>query len=85
MFVSLTNPKALLASIIVYPLFLRAEYLYTSQAAVLSLTAIVISFSVYSSYSIAAIALQNKLAISKLANKTAGSMYLGSASTLVSK
>ena len=85
MFVSLTNPKALLASIMVYPLFLSAEYSYTSQAVMLSLTAMVISFSVYGSYSLAAKALQNKLAGSKLANKIVGSMYLGSASVLASK
>src|SRR5690606_35482959 len=60
MFVSLTNPKALLASIMVYPLFLSTEYSYSSQAVILSLTAMAISFSVYGSYSLAAITLKNK-------------------------
>jgi len=85
MFVSLTNPKALLASIMIYPLFLSAEYSYTLQAVVLTLTAMVISFSVYGSYSLAANALQNRLAGSKLANKIVGSIYLGAATVLASK
>lgn len=85
MFVSLTNPKALLASLMVYPLFLSTEYIYTEQAAILSLSAMAISFSVYSSYSLAALALKNSLASSKLANKIVGSMYLGAASALAAK
>tara|TARA_R110002072_G_scaffold271474_2_gene431470 strand:- start:9637 stop:10236 length:600 start_codon:yes stop_codon:yes gene_type:complete len=85
MFVSLTNPKALLASIMVYPLFLSTEYSYSSQAVILSLTAMAISFSVYGSYSLAAITLKNKLAGSKLTNKIVGITYLGSASVLASK
>jgi homoserine/homoserine lactone efflux protein len=85
MFVSLTNPKALLASLLVYPLFLSAEYAYTEQAVILSLSAMAISFSVYSSYSLAALALKNRLASSKLANKIVGSLYLGAASALAAK
>jgi homoserine/homoserine lactone efflux protein len=85
MFVSLTNPKALLASIMVYPLFLSSEDSYFSQATILSVTAMAISFLVYSSYSLAAISFKNKLAGSKLANKIVGSLYLGSAGLLASK
>lgn len=85
MFVSLTNPKALLASLMVYPLFLSAEYAYTAQAVILSLTAMAISFSIYGSYSLAASALKDRLAGSKLANKIVGSMYLGAASALATK
>lgn len=85
MFVSLTNPKALFASFMVYPLFLSTEYAYTEQAVILSLSAMVISFSVYSSYSLAALALKSRLTSSKLANKIVGSMYLAAASALATK
>ncbi|CCK77531.1 Putative LysE family protein [Oleispira antarctica RB-8] len=85
MFLSLTNPKGLLASLIVYPLFLSAEYVYTEQAVILSFSAMAISFSVYSLYSLAALALKNRLASSKLTNQIVGSMYLGAASVLAAK
>jgi homoserine/homoserine lactone efflux protein len=85
MFVSLTNPKALLASLMVYPLFLNAEYNYIVQASTFSLSAMAISFTVYASYSLAASALKNRLTGSKLANKIVGSMYLGAASALATK
>ena len=85
MFVSLTNPKALLASLMVYPLFISHEYTYLTQAVTLSLTAMVISFVVYSTYSLAASAFKNRLSGSKLANKLVGSMYLGAAGVLVTK
>ena len=85
MFVSLTNPKALLASLMVYPLFLSSEYAYSVQAVILSVSAMAISFSVYGSYSLAASALKNRLAGSKLANKVVGSMYLGAAGALATK
>lgn len=84
-FVSLTNPKALLASIMVYPLFLNSTYSYTTQSLTLSLIAMAISFIVYSSYSLAASALKDRLADSKLANKIVGSMYLGAAGALATK
>lgn len=84
-FVSLTNPKALLASIMVYPLFLNSTHSYTTQSITLSLSAMAISFIVYSSYSLAASALKDRLADSKLANKIVGSMYLGAAGALATK
>lgn len=84
-FVSLTNPKAFLASIMVYPLFLSSSYSYTSQSIILSLSAMAISFLVYSSYSLAASALKDRLAGNKLANKIVGSMYLGAACALATK
>ncbi len=85
MFVSLTNPKALLASIMVFPLFIAAEYEYATQAITLSLASMAISFSVYSSYSLAASMLKNRISGSKLANRIVGSLYLGAAGTLAIK
>lgn len=85
MLVSLTNPKALLASLMIYPLFLTAEHSYSSQAVILSLSAMVISFSVYASYSLAASALKSRLAGSKLANNIIGSLYVSAAGALTLK
>lgn len=84
-FVSLTNPKAVLANIMIYPLFLDFESGLTRQAVILTLTAMAISFLIYSTYCFAATALKNKLAGSAFANKVVGSMYLGSASLLALK
>lgn len=85
MLVSLTNPKAMLASLMVYPLFLSTEYIYTEQAVILSLTAMAISFSIYSSYSLVTLAFKKRLENSHLANKIVGSMYLIAASALAAK
>lgn len=85
LFISLTNPKALLASIMVYPLFLSSAHSYTMQSLTLSLSAMAISFIVYSSYSLAALLLKDRLGGSKLANKIVGSLYLGAACVLAQK
>jgi len=85
MLLSLTNPKALLASLMLYPLFLNTDYSYTSQAITLSLTAMTISFLVYSLYSLAASTLQKKLTSNRFANKIVGAMYLSAAGTLAFK
>lgn len=84
-FVSLTNPKALIASLMVYPLFVTQEYTYLTQAIILSLTAMAISFVVYGSYSLAASSLKDHMSGSKLANKIVGSMYVGAAGALATK
>lgn len=85
MLVSLTNAKALFASLMVYPLFLNSEQGYLSQAVILSLTAMVISFSIYAGYSLAASALKQHLAANASANKLVGSLYLAAAGALASK
>lgn len=85
MLLSLTNPKALLASLMLYPLFLNTDYSYTSQAITLSLTAMTISFLVYSLYSLTASTLQKKLTSNRFANKIVGAMYLSAAGTLAFK
>lgn len=95
MLVSLTNPKALLASLMIYPLFLNSEQGYLSQAVILTLTAMAISFSIYAGYSLAASALKRRLAANALAsnklgskmsaNKLVGSLYLAAAGALASK
>ena len=85
MLVSLTNPKAILASIMIYPVFISSEHPYFSQAIALLLSAMLISFSVYSLYSLVAYRLKDYLSGSKLGNKIVGSIYLGAASALASK
>lgn len=83
--VSLTNPKALFASFMIYPLFLNTEGSYVMQAAVLSTAAMAVSFLVYGSYSLAAVALKNRLENSAFANKLIGGLYVSAASVLASK
>jgi len=85
LFVSLTNPKALLASLLTYPLFISSEHSYFFQATVLTLFAMVISFTVYSMYGLLFSVLKDKLADSSLANNIVGSLYTGAAGVLVTK
>lgn len=84
-FVSLTNPKALLASLMLYPLFLNPAYDYLTQAFILSLAAMSVSFIVYGFYSLAAARLKNRLTSDKLANNTIGGVYLLAAGALATK
>lgn len=83
--VSLTNPKALLASFMIYPLFLNTQGSYVMQTVVLSIAAMAVSFLVYGSYSLAAVALKNRLESSAFANKLIGGLYVSAASVLASK
>jgi homoserine/homoserine lactone efflux protein len=85
LFVSLTNPKALLASFMVYPLFLNTEESYVMQAVILSSAAMVISFVIYGSYSLAAVTLKNRFKSNKSENKLMGGLYISAASILASK
>lgn len=85
MFVSLTNPKALLASLMLYPLFVASSHSFLSQAVALTIAAMAISFTIYGSYGLVASALKNRLTNSALANKLTGSLYLGAAGALASK
>jgi homoserine/homoserine lactone efflux protein len=83
--VSLTNPKALLASFMVYPLFLNTEESYIMQAVILSSAAMVISFVIYGSYSLAAVTLKNRFKSNDSENKLMGALYISAASMLASK
>lgn len=83
--VSLTNPKALLASFMLYPLFINSHDLYLMQAVTLTLAAMTVSFLVYGSYSLAAVALKKRFSGSATANKIVGSMYVGAAGMLAIK
>ena len=85
MLFSLTNPKALLASVLTYPLFISSEYSYTPQALSLALCAMAISFTVYGAYSISASVFKRRLIKNKWGSKFVGGMYLIAAGTLVSK
>jgi len=83
--VSLTNPKALLSSFMVYPLFINSDSSYSMQAIVLTLLAMLVSFLVYSTYSLAAAKLKDRLTSNSFANKCVGSLYLAAASALATK
>jgi homoserine/homoserine lactone efflux protein len=83
--VSLTNPKALLASLMVYPLFISQEQSLTYQAAVLTACAMGISFTVYSMYSVLASLFKDKITSTGIANKVVAGLYVGAAGILATK
>ena len=83
--VSLTNPKAFLASLLIYPLFVSDEGSYLFQALVLTVLAMAISFTVYSMYGLLSSVFKDKLAGSSLANKIVGGLYVGAAGVLAGK
>ncbi len=85
LFVSLTNPKAFLASLLIYPLFVSVEYSYLHQAAVLTVIAMAISFTVYCMYALLSSVFKDKLAGSSVANKIVGGLYTSSAGLLAVK
>jgi threonine/homoserine/homoserine lactone efflux protein len=85
LFVSLTNPKALLASFMLYPLFINSYDSYLMQAVTLTLVAMTASFLIYASYSLAAVVFKKRLAGSATANNIVGSVYVGAAGMLAIK
>ena len=85
MLFSLTNPKALLASVLVYPIFISPAYSYAPQSTIIALCAMVISFSVYGAYSFSASVFKARLIRNRWANKIVGCIYLFAAGSLASK
>ena len=85
MFVSLTNPKALLASLMLYPLFIHDAGSYATQSVALGLVAMLVSFGVYGGYVLAASLIRRRLVRSRRANKIVGAFYLGAAGALAAK
>ena len=85
MLVSLTNPKALLASLMIYPLFMTDSPGYVLQAVALVVIAMFVSFVIYAAYIVAASKLGRYLNRSELANKVVAGLYLGAAGLLASK
>lgn len=85
MLFSLTNPKALLASVLTYPLFINPDYSYVPQALSIALCAMVISFTIYGAYSFSASVFKKRLIENKWGNKIVGSLYLAAAGTLALK
>lgn len=85
MIVSLTNPKALIANLMLFPLFIHGAQPFVPQAIALTFTAMAISLFVYGTYSLLASQLTTKLANTALASKLTGTLYLGAATALASK
>ena len=81
--VSLTNPKVLLGNIMILPLFLDPSLPFLSQAIVITGTATVLSFCIYSTYALVASRFISNLK-SKTANRVVGSIYLGAGAALAS-
>jgi len=75
--VSLTNPKAILVGTLVFPLYIDSQAPFVPQAIAIGLTAMLISFVVYSTYVLCAVSLSNKLKTSKSSSQVVGSIYVG--------
>ena len=75
--VSLTNPKAILVGTLVFPLYIDSQAPFVPQAIAIGLTAMLISFVVYSTYVLCAVSLSSKLKTSKASNRVVGSIYVG--------
>ena len=73
--VSLTNPKAILVGTLVFPLYIDKEQSFLPQAITLGVAAMLISFTVYSTYVLCASKLSSRLKTSSFANKILGSIY----------
>jgi threonine/homoserine/homoserine lactone efflux protein len=85
MLVSLSNPQAILASALIFPLFLAADAPLLPQAAALVATAAAISVTVYSVYALAATAIKPWLlrpAAQRGLGKAIGSFYFLAAAGL---
>lgn len=82
--VSLTNPKAILVGTLVFPIYINENQPFLPQAVALGVTAMLISFFVYTSYVLCAERLSEKLKRSSFANKILGSIYAGAGTALVS-
>ena len=85
MLVSLTNPKALLASLMIYPLFMAKSEGYVRQAVALVVIAMFVSFVIYAAYIVTASKLGRQLNRGEWASKTVAGFYLGAAGLLASK
>ncbi len=85
LFVSLTNPKALLASIMIYPLFISQGQPFFPQATILTICAMAISLTVYGMYGVVASAFKDNVVNSAAANKIAAVLYAGAAAVLAVK
>jgi homoserine/homoserine lactone efflux protein len=81
--VSLTNPKGWLASLVTYPSFISPNFPYTPQAITLSLTAMVISLSIYSGYMVLAHKARAAFETKSALNKISGVIYVVIALCLV--
>jgi len=82
--VSLTNPKAILVGVLVFPLYINGQAPFAPQALAIGITAMLISFFVYAAYVLCAGSLASKLKTSKHANRVVGSVYAGAGVALAS-
>lgn len=73
--VSLTNPKAILVGTLVFPLYIDESQSFLPQAVTLGITAMLISFFVYSLYVFCAEGFSDKLRRSSISNRILGSIY----------
>ena len=81
--VSLSNPKVILANLMLLPLFLVPEKSMVVQGAVISITGMLLSFFVYAAYALLASKFIAKLK-TKTANRVVGATYTVAAGALAS-
>ena len=82
--VSLTNPKAILVGVLVFPLYINSSEPFAPQAIAIGIIAMLTSFFVYSAYVICAVSLASKLKASKSSSRVVGSIYVGAGVALAS-
>jgi len=82
--VSLTNPKAILVGVLVFPLYINSNGPFVPQAVAIGITAMLISFFVYSAYVLCAVTLTNRLKTNSSSNRVVGSIYAGAGFALAS-
>jgi len=82
--VSLTNPKAILVGVLVFPLYISSQAPFVPQALAIGITAMLISFIVYTTYVLCAGSLASKLRTSKHSSRVVGSIYAGAGVALAS-
>ena len=77
--VSLSNPKAMLAVMALFPLFLQPNTAFYPQVFFLTLTAMTISFLIYFGYGLLATFVSHRVGRSTWVHKLLGTAYLGAA------
>jgi homoserine/homoserine lactone efflux protein len=85
MFVSLTNPKALFSSLMLYPLFIDQNLPFFTQAISLTFVAMLVSLVVYSMFGLAAGYFRSKLEFAPVTNRLTGGLYIVAAILIFNK
>lgn len=80
--VSFTNPKGVIASILIYPVFVREDLPFLPQAVILGLTGMACSLVIYAGYIFIAAQARSLFKRQATISRLAGLIYLGVAAAL---